>query len=158
MNTALALTLELPAEEDTLSLGSALSRGIEPGALLFLQGDLGCGKTTLVRGLMRGLGFEGRVKSPTFALVEAYELSRLSLYHFDLYRFEDAQELRDSGLLENFESDAVCIVEWPEKASGSLPVADLTVQLSLAVSGGRTAVLEARTPRGAHWLKAARLC
>ena len=157
MNTPLAVTLQLPAEEDTLALGSALSRGIEPGALLFLQGDLGCGKTTLVRGLLRSLGFEGRVKSPTFTLVEAYELSRLSLYHFDLYRFEDAQELRDSGLLEIFETDAVCIVEWPEKASGSLPVADLAVQLSLAVSGGRTATLEARTPRGARWLKAARL-
>ena len=89
--------LPLASEEATLALGAALAKGALPGRVLFLSGDLGAGKTTLVRGLLRALGWTGRVKSPTYTLVELYALSRLNLYHFDFYRFKDREEWVSSG-------------------------------------------------------------
>ncbi|HSQ04081.1 MAG TPA: tRNA (adenosine(37)-N6)-threonylcarbamoyltransferase complex ATPase subunit type 1 TsaE, partial [Burkholderiales bacterium] len=93
--------------------------------VVYLTGELGAGKTTLVRGILRDLGFPGRVKSPTFSLVEVYEVSSLYLYHFDFYRFTKGSEWRESGLGEHFNPESVCLVEWPEKATG-LPGPDLT--------------------------------
>jgi tRNA threonylcarbamoyladenosine biosynthesis protein TsaE len=148
-------TLWLEDESDTLDLGHRLARGLSPSSRLYLHGDLGAGKTTLVRGLLRALGFEGRVKSPTFSLVEPYEFSSLSLYHFDFYRFAEASELRDSGLLEHFDGPSVCIVEWPAKAGPQLPPPDLEIDLSSRDDGGRSAVLVARSNRGEHWLEQA---
>ena len=127
-------TCPLADEAATLALGAGLSVGIRPGMVLYLQGDLGAGKTTLARGLLRGLGYQGRVKSPTFALVEVYEISRLYLYHFDFYRFsptEKPQAFRETGFAEHFNEQSVCIVEWPERVAG-LPPADLTVRLEMA--------------------------
>ncbi len=147
--------MALPDEAATLELGRRLAAGVEPGASLHLHGDLGAGKTTLVRGLLRGLGFEGRVKSPTFALVELYDLSKLSLYHFDFYRFDQPAEFRDSGLSEHFGTEAVCVVEWPRKAGDFLPLSDLDIHLQAGGSGGRDALFEAHTPRGQRWLNAA---
>ena len=86
-----------------------------------LRGDLGSGKTTLARGLLRGLGYAGRVKSPTYTLVELYIDSRLNLYHFDFYRFHDPSEWHDAGFREYFNERSICLVEWPEKAAGLLP-------------------------------------
>lgn len=154
MNTPRECARHLDDEAATLALGRDLAQGIESGLQLHLHGDLGAGKTTLVRGLLRALGYEGRVKSPTFTLVEPYELSKLSLYHFDFYRFEDPAELRSAGFLEFFGTSAVCIVEWPEKARGHLPAADLEIWLRAVDDGGRSARLIANTERGARWLNA----
>jgi tRNA threonylcarbamoyladenosine biosynthesis protein TsaE len=153
--TATPITVTLEGEEDTLALGGRLATGLQESCRLYLHGDLGAGKTTLVRGLLRGLGFEGRVKSPTFSLVEPYKFSSLSLYHFDFYRFDEPGELRDSGLLEHFDGPAVCIVEWPARAGPQLPPPDLEIDLSPREGGGRSAVLVARSHRGEHWLEQA---
>jgi tRNA threonylcarbamoyladenosine biosynthesis protein TsaE len=142
----------LADEDATLALGNQLASGLIPGMLLALRGSLGAGKTTLARGMLRGLGFEGRVKSPTYSLVELYELSRLDLYHFDFYRFEDPFELVESGLQDAFDTTNVCIVEWPEKAGKLLPVADLEVVLSMTDSG-RAAVLTAHSENGKRCLR-----
>ena len=142
----------LPEEADTLALGAALAPHLEPGMAVYLSGELGAGKTTLARGILRGLGWKGRVKSPSFALVEPYEVSRLYLYHFDFYRFTDPQELGDSGFREYFRPDSVCLVEWPEKAAGMLPVADLTIRIEAARSG-REAEIQAGTEAGKRCLR-----
>ena len=126
-----------------------------PGLKLFLEGDLGAGKTTLVRGLLRALGHAGKVKSPTYTLVELYAISGLNLYHFDFYRFNEAEEYLEAGLDEYFQGDAVCIVEWPARAGAYLPDADLRPRLSV-VGDGRTGTIDALTPRGSaclQWLK-----
>ena len=146
------ITLALPDEQATLTLGMRLADGVEAGMLIALHGPLGAGKTTLARGLLRGLGFEGRVKSPTYALVEVYKLSRLDLYHFDFYRFADPDELIESGLQDAFNETNVCVVEWPERAGGLLPPADVDVQLVI-VNGTRSARLTAQTEYGAHCLQ-----
>lgn len=143
----------MPDPAATSRLGEALAAGAGPGRVLHLRGDLGSGKTTLVRGLLRGLGHPGRVKSPTYSLVEPYELSRLHLYHFDFYRFKDQSEWLSSGFREYFSGDALCIVEWPERAGDRLPAPDLDLHLQFA-GEARRATLEGRTPAGASWLSA----
>ena len=144
-------TRTLPAEADTLALGRALAAGLTPGLVIYMIGELGAGKTTLARGLLRGLGFEGRVKSPTFTLVEVYEDSRIYLYHFDFYRFTASTELGEAGFREYFNPQSVCLVEWPEKAAG-LPAADLSIELLVAGSG-RTVTIFADSEAGATCLK-----
>ncbi len=141
----------LCAEADTLALGQALAAGLTPGMVIYLVGELGAGKTTAARGVLRGLGYQGRVKSPTFTLVEVYEDSRLYLYHFDFYRFVDPQEFYESGFREYFNPQAVCLVEWPEKAAG-LPPADLRMVLHVAGTG-RNASIFADSEAGASCLK-----
>lgn len=144
--------LYLADEESTLGVGRKLAGSLSPGMLITLRGSLGAGKTTMARGILRGMGFEGRVKSPTFSLVELYELSRLDLYHFDFYRFEYPQELIESGLQDAFNETNVCIVEWPERAGTLLPVADIEVALSMTDSG-RTAMMTAQTENGIRCLQ-----
>src|SRR3954463_1713183 len=122
--------LKLPDAAATARLGAALAAAIAPGRVLHLSGELGSGKTTLVRGLLRALGVQGAVKSPTFTWVEPYSLSRLDLYHFDFYRFDKKTEWLSSGLREYFTPDAVCIVEWPERVGALLPPPDLAVELN----------------------------
>jgi tRNA threonylcarbamoyladenosine biosynthesis protein TsaE len=129
------LKMYLPDEAATRALGARLAQVLVPGLSLYLRGDLGSGKTTLARGLLRGLGYTGRVKSPTYALVELYPISRLNLYHFDFYRFKEAKEWRDAGFREYFNSASICLVEWPEKAAGLLPGADLDITLEFAGDG-----------------------
>lgn len=139
--------MHLADEAATLALGARLAQAIVPGLSLYLHGDLGSGKTTLVRGLLRGLGYAGRVKSPTYTLVELYTVSRLNLYHFDFYRFRDPKEWRDAGFSEYFNGTAVCLVEWPEKAAGLLPAADLDIALGFA-GDGRDLSIRAGTESG----------
>lgn len=141
------LAISLADEAATIALASALARRLSPGFLLYLTGELGSGKTTLVRGLLRALGYAGRVKSPTYTLVELYTVSRLDLYHFDFYRFRDPKEWDEAGFREHFDGDGVCIVEWPDKAIGLLPPPDLEISLQTDASG-RLATLTARTQAG----------
>jgi tRNA threonylcarbamoyladenosine biosynthesis protein TsaE len=142
-----ALKTHLPDESATLALGAALAACLEPGLTIFLRGELGAGKTTLARGVMRGLGHEGSVKSPTYALVEVYEVSRLHLHHFDFYRFQDPREWIDAGFRESFNGRNVSLIEWPEKAGGLLPPADLEIALELSASA-RNASLHANSLPG----------
>ncbi|MDH3287244.1 MAG: tRNA (adenosine(37)-N6)-threonylcarbamoyltransferase complex ATPase subunit type 1 TsaE [Betaproteobacteria bacterium] len=137
----------LAGPEDTLALGAALAPCLEPGLVVYLSGELGAGKTTLARGLLRGLGYTGPVKSPSYTLVELYKLSRLYLYHFDFYRFNNPAELGEAGFREYFTPAAMCLVEWPEKAAGALPAADIRIDLEFTGSG-RQAEINADTEIG----------
>ena len=141
----------LPDEAATLALGSRLGRIIEPGLYVALSGDLGSGKTTLTRGVLRGLGYQGKVKSPTYTLVELYSLSKLDLYHFDFYRFNDPREWLDAGFRDHFEPRNVCLVEWPERVRDLLPVPDLGISLSVEGDGRRIRIA-AKTEHGRHCL------
>jgi tRNA threonylcarbamoyladenosine biosynthesis protein TsaE len=118
---------------------------------LYFRGELGSGKTTLIREILRGLGTREKVKSPTYTLVELYVTSRLNLYHFDFYRFLDENEFADAGLADYFRGEAVCLVEWPERAGSALPQPDL--EFTLAYSGsGRALSAHAHGPAGKRCL------
>ena len=121
---------------------------MQPGLKMYLSGELGAGKTTLVRGMLAALGFAGRVKSPSYSLVELYVVSGLNLYHFDFYRFKKAIEFRDAGFGDYFDDRNVCIVEWPKKAQGELPAADLNITLEIDGAGARVATLKPGTESG----------
>lgn len=142
------LHVHLPDEPATRRLGERLAALLQPGMSVYLSGDLGSGKTTLARGVLRGQGFAGKVKSPTYTLVEPYLDSRLPLYHFDLFRFRNPVEWREAGFRECFNERTVCLVEWPEKAAGLLPPPDLRISLSTPPAGGRDATLAAETETG----------
>ena len=144
-------TLALPDEAATLALGTRLAHALQPGLRVYLSGELGSGKTTLVRGLLRALGHPGRVKSPTFSLLEVYRVSSLELYHFDFYRFERAQEWHDAGFRDLFDGGGVCLVEWPERAASLLPAPDLAITLAYA-GASRVATLSSGTERGGRCL------
>ena len=146
----------MPDAHATEAAGRAIATALSPGMLVTLSGDLGAGKTTLARGVLRGLGWDGAVKSPSYALVEHYPFSNLYLYHFDFYRFEDVREWDDAGFAEAFRRDSVCLVEWPERVAGRLPVADLAISLSLSRESGegRALVAVATTDAGERCLTA----
>ncbi|KGE05251.1 tRNA (adenosine(37)-N6)-threonylcarbamoyltransferase complex ATPase subunit type 1 TsaE [Pseudohaliea rubra] len=139
------LTVTLADEAATLALGAGLAQALVPGLLLTLSGELGAGKTTLCRGIVQGLGHRGAVKSPTYTLVEPYEHTRVPVYHFDLYRLGDPEELELLGFRDYLGGDGVCLVEWPERGRGFLPAADLAITMS-AQGDGRRVTLEAATP------------
>lgn len=143
----MVLALNLSDESATRALGAAIARGVEPGMVITLQGDLGAGKTTLVRGLLGALGHSGRVRSPTFTLVEPYILSRIDCYHFDLYRLDHPAEWRSSGFRDYLSARALCLIEWPERAAGELPQVDVAITL-VVCDAGRKASLEATTTLG----------
>jgi len=141
----------LPDAAATEALGRALAAGAGPGRVLHLRGELGAGKTTLVRGLLRGLGHTGRVKSPTYTLVEPYDLWSLHFYHFDFYRLKDRNEWEQAGFREYFGAQSMCAVEWPERAAGLLAPPDLDLEL-LFEGEARRARIEAHTDSGKRWL------
>jgi tRNA threonylcarbamoyladenosine biosynthesis protein TsaE len=149
--TPARLTRFLPTETETLALGAALAPGLQPGMVIYLCGDLGSGKTTLARGILRALGVTESIKSPTFTLVEPYTISSLYLYHFDFYRFTRSDEWVDAGLREYFYSESVCLIEWPEKAGGELPAPDLRIEIDIDGSG-RSVTIMANTEAGRHCL------
>ncbi len=139
-----------------MAFGSLLAPILAPGMVVWLDGDLGAGKTTLVRAVLRSLDYAGPVKSPTYTLVEVYVISSIYWYHFDFYRFNDPEEFVDAGLGEYFRDDAVFLVEWPEKAAGHAPQADLALDFRFPENlrcSGRVLVLSAYSERGKACLK-----
>lgn len=138
----------IPDAQAQEAAGAALAKCLSPSLLIFLEGDLGAGKTTLTRGILRGLGYEGRVVSPTYTLVETYQTPRLLLAHLDLYRLADPEELEYLGLADLLREDVVMLVEWPQRGAGLLPEPDLCIRLDYAQEGGRSLSCEAQSPRG----------
>ena len=144
---ARALTEALPNEAATIALARRLAPALRHGGVVFLRGELGAGKTTLARGLLHGLGHLGTVKSPTYTLVEPYQIGEWRLFHWDLYRLADPEELEFLGLRDQLDSEAVLLIEWPERGQGELPAADLEVRLDYA-GAERSCRLEARSRVG----------
>jgi len=141
----------LPNAQATRELGKQLAPVLQPGLKVYFYGELGTGKTTLVRGILQGLGYYGKVKSPSYILVELYPLSKLDLYHFDFYRFKDAKESEDAGFREYFGTRSVCLVEWPENAAAWLPAPDIKISLRLK-GKGRDVTIEGATKTGRQCL------
>ena len=124
------ITLILDNEAATLACGDKFSRILACGLVVYLHGDLGAGKTTFVRGVLHGLGHMGKVKSPTYTLVEPYIVFNYNIYHFDLYRFIDEEEWDAAGFRDYFNAQSICMIEWPERAENVLPEPDIHVNLS----------------------------
>lgn len=141
----------LPAAADTEAAGARLASCLEGGMVVTLSGDLGAGKTTLTRGCLRALGWQGPVKSPTYNIVEHYLFSSLYFYHIDFYRFANPDEWETAGVADCFRPDAVCLVEWPERVAAHLPPADVALRLAYPpdpAAAGRYLAAVARGLRG----------
>lgn len=143
----------IPDECSMLDLGGKLaqatvaySNGFKP-MLIFLSGQLGAGKTTLVRGFLQGLGYQQRVKSPTYTLVETYDFNNQTVYHFDFYRIQDINELNFIGLTDYLQDKAVSLIEWPEHGTGMLPIPDLNISIEVREQG-RQIKMEAMSQSG----------
>jgi len=147
------VTLYLADEQAMSDFGARIARITQGHGLIFLEGNLGMGKTTLSRGIIRGLGHVGAVKSPTFTLVEPYEIGDVRAFHFDLYRLVDPEELEFLGIRDYFEDDALCLIEWPDKGAGFLPKPDLTITISPQDSGRSLKILS-QGSRGEAWCAA----
>ncbi|VEF07647.1 protein YjeE [Pseudomonas fluorescens] len=147
------VTLYLADEQAMSDFGARIARVTQGHGLIFLEGNLGMGKTTLSRGIIRGLGHVGAVKSPTFTLVEPYEIGDIRAFHFDLYRLVDPEELEFLGIRDYFEDDALCLIEWPDKGAGFLPKPDLTITISPQDSGRSLKILS-QGSRGEAWCAA----
>lgn len=146
------MTLRIDSAEAMEALGGRLARLLEQGGTIHLHGDLGAGKTTLVRGLLRALGHAGTVRSPTYTLVESYVPGGLRVHHLDLYRLIDPEQLEDIGMRELLEPGAICLIEWPEKGAGYLPDPDLELRIVIAGSDTREVRARAFSERGATML------
>lgn len=127
--------IELPDEQAMVQLGGSIARLIRDRLIITLQGDLGAGKTTLSRGILQGLGHSGAVKSPTYTLVEPYQLALGAVYHLDLYRLVDAEELEYMGFADYLADAQLCLIEWPEQGQGFLPMADIAIEISQPGAG-----------------------
>lgn len=138
------MEIELPDPDAQVAFGERTGRLLPRRLVVYLEGELGTGKTTLVRGILRGLGHSGPVRSPTYTLIEPYELPAARVYHLDLYRLSDPEELEYLGLRDLSGEDAVLLVEWPERGAGTLPPADLTIRIRYQANG-RHLTLDAMT-------------
>ena len=147
MHQVMSKNLFLANESEQLSFAAKLSAVTLAGSVIYLQGNLGCGKTTYVRGFLHGLGYEGVVKSPTYTLVEPYDINHQKIYHFDLYRLAEPDELEYAGGRDYFDNESICLVEWPEMAQGYLPIADIECVLSYE-NEGRRLLINALSEKG----------
>lgn len=129
-----------------------LAKAVAGGAIVYLYGQLGAGKTTLVRGILRSMGYEGKVKSPTYTIVEPYEIGPVTVYHFDLYRLNTPDELEQIGMADYAGPASICLIEWPEKGFPLLPAPDLACYIEMKEQG-RVLRLESQTARGDAILK-----
>lgn len=139
-----SVSLQAQGEVAMVALGQQLGNALPWGTVLFLEGTLGAGKTTLSRGVLAAFGHSGAVKSPTYTLVEPYDLANGIVYHFDLYRLGDPEELEFMGIRDYFTANSVCLIEWPARGAGILPPADIVVEVTVANNGeGRDIVFSA---------------
>ena len=143
----LIASVQLVDEAATLALGARLTESLAPGLNIWLEGDLGSGKTTLVRGILRAMGHTGTVKSPTYTLMEPYVISKINVYHFDFYRLTSPEEFLDAGLDEYFSGEGVCLVEWPHQAVPYVAPPDLVITLTIR-DRGRWCEIRAKTETG----------
>jgi len=160
-DTSHTYALDLPGEAYTQALAQALAPWLQTrhagdaapqsSVCIHLRGELGAGKTSFVRALLRACGVQGRIKSPSYALLESYKVSNIYFYHLDFYRFGESGEWRDAGFVELFQEQAVILIEWPEQAGDTLPVPDMDVHLAYTACG-RRATLTAHSPQGIAWL------
>ncbi len=129
------MNIELKTLEETEAFAAAFWKALPKKCVVFLHGQLGAGKTTLVRGILRAAGHKGAVKSPTYTLVEEYDIASKKIFHFDLYRLEDPEELEMIGIRDYFEEDCLLFIEWPERGQDFLPEADFMLSLSIQAQG-----------------------
>jgi tRNA threonylcarbamoyladenosine biosynthesis protein TsaE len=134
------MNLYIADDEQMRALGGALSAAAPPSCVIYLLGELGAGKTTLARGFLQALGHVGAVRSPTYTLVEQYDLSGHHVYHLDLYRLTDPEELEFLGIRDWLEQDAILLVEWPHRGAGILPPADLVIEIVYEGQGRRVRI------------------
>ena len=146
------ISLHLSDESATVALAQRLSARLKPGIVIYLHGDLGAGKTTLVRGVLNALGYDGRVKSPTYTLVEPYHVAGLEFRHFDLYRLHDEDEWESAGFRDEFDGTNIFFIEWPEKASALIPQADVKIMFEILPHGRNIEIL-GNTPAGRACLR-----
>ena len=139
--------MTLTDEKATITLAKRFATKLQPGMVIYLRGNLGSGKTTLVRGVLNGLGYEGRVKSPTYTLVEPYHAGGLDLLHFDLYRLNNEEEWESSGFREEFDGNNIFFIEWPEKAQNLIPNADVEIHFEI-LQQGREVQIHANSKMG----------
>ncbi len=138
--------LQIADSKAMMEFGGKIAEQFPKGGIVLLHGDLGAGKTTLVRGLLRHLGYDGIVKSPTYTLVEPYQIKDRKIYHFDLYRLADPEELEYIGGRDYWESNALCLIEWPEKAKDYLPKADLEITINYQGEGRNITINKGALP------------